>query len=159
MGFRGLREALHRASIVDVEPDNSNFNNLDELGGNFEGDGVEDLTILEEETRQVVVEMVDSMEFKVMSLPSSPNILPVVTYEGHTIYKSTLVSQLNGNHFLSKYRLTRVHNSIYFNKTDDYIASSYSTSSMMLGLGSDCGVFFLHCNSQSSSVSAAVQWT
>ena len=65
-----LREVLYMASIVDVEDYNSNSNNLDELGNNFEGDGVEDLTILEEETRQVVVKMVDSMEFQVMSCGS-----------------------------------------------------------------------------------------
>jgi hypothetical protein len=75
---------------------------LDELDGNFEGDGVEDLTILEEETRQVVIKMVDSMDLHVISQTSSPNILPIVSYEGHTIYKSIFVSQLNGNHFLSK---------------------------------------------------------
>ena len=67
-----LHEALHIASIVDVELDNNNSNNLDELEGHFEGDGVEDLTILEEETRQVVVEMVDSMEFQVMFQPCLP---------------------------------------------------------------------------------------
>ena len=154
-----LREALDIASIIDVELVNSNSNNLDELEGNFEGGGVEDLTILEEETRQVVIEMVDSMELQVMSQTSSPNIVPIVTYEGHTIYKSTLVSQLNGNPFLSKDRLTRVRNSIYFNNADDYIAASSSISSMMLGLGSDCGVFFLQCNSQSSSITAAIQRT
>ena len=77
-----------------------------------------------------------------MSQPSSTHIQLVVTYEGHTIYKSTLVSQLNGNHFLSEDRLTRVRNSIYFNNANDYIATSSSTSLMMLGLGSDCGVLF-----------------
>jgi hypothetical protein len=121
---------------------NSISNNLDELDGNFEGDGVEDLTILEEETHQVVIKMVDSMELHVISQTSSPNILPIVSYEGHTIYKSIFVSQLNGNHFLSKDRLTRDRNSINFNNADDYIAASSSTSSMMLGLGSDCGFFF-----------------
>jgi hypothetical protein len=85
-----LHETLDIASIIDVELDNSNSNNLDELEGNFEEGGVEDLTMLEEETRQVVIEMVDSMKLQVMSRTSFPNILPIVTYEGHTIYKSTL---------------------------------------------------------------------
>ena len=69
-----LHEALDIASIIDVELDDNNSNNLDELEGKFEGDG--DLTILEEETRQVVIEMIDSRELQMMSQTSSPNILP-----------------------------------------------------------------------------------
>lgn len=136
-----LREALDVASTIDVELDNNISNNLDELKGNFEGDKVEDLTILEEKTRQVVIEMVDSMKLQVMSQASSSNILPIITYEERTIYKSTLVSQLNENHFISKPRLTRVCNSIYFNNAHDYITTFCSTSLMMFGLGLDYGFF------------------
>ena len=75
-----LCKALHIASIVDVKLENSNSNNLDKLEGNFEEDKVEDLTILEEITCQVVVEMVDLMAFLVMSQLSYPNILPIGTY-------------------------------------------------------------------------------
>lgn len=60
------------------------------------------MTVLEEETRQVMAEMLDSMELQVASQASSPNILPIVIYKGHTIYKSILVAQLNVNPFLSK---------------------------------------------------------
>ena len=72
--------------------------------------------------------------------PSS-KVLPIVTFQGHSIYKSTLVSQLNGNPYLSNDRLTRMRNSIYFNNSDDYLAASSSTTSMLLGLGSDVGVY------------------
>lgn len=111
--YEVLHKALDVASIIDVELDNNKFNNFDELEGNFEEDRVEDLTILEEETRQVVVEMVDSMELQVMSQASSSNILPIVTYKGHIIHKSTMVSQLNENLFISKNQLTRVCDLIY----------------------------------------------
>ena len=33
-------------------------------------------------------------------------------------------------------------NSIYFNNSDDYLAVASSTTSMLLGLGSDVGVYF-----------------
>ena len=66
-GDSDLCETLHIASIVDVELDNSNSNNLDELDGSFEGDGVEDLTILRIKTRQIVVGMVYPMVFQVIS--------------------------------------------------------------------------------------------
>ena len=61
-----LRKALDAASTAEIDLDNSSSNNLDELEGDFEGDGVEDLTMLEEETRQVVVEMLDSMEVQMI---------------------------------------------------------------------------------------------
>jgi hypothetical protein len=53
------------------------------------------------------------------------------------------VSELNGNPYLSKDRLTRFRNSIYFNNAEDYLSAASSSSTMLLGLGSDCGVFFL----------------
>ena len=68
-------------------------------------------------------------------------IFATVTYI--SIYKSTLVSELNGNNFISKDQLTRVRNSIYSNNADNYTTTSYSISLMMLGFGSDCGVFFV----------------
>jgi hypothetical protein len=69
-----------------------------------------------------------------------------VQYSGHKIYKSTLVSQLNGNPFLSKDRLTRVHNSIFFNNSDDYLVATNSENSCLLGVGSDCIMYFVRRN-------------
>ena len=79
---------------------------------------------------------------KVSSSPPSSKVLPIVTFQGHSIYKSTLVSQLNGIPYLSKDRLTRMNNVIYFNNSHDYLAAFSSTTSMLLGLGSDVGVYF-----------------
>jgi len=62
-------------------------------------------------------------------------VIPFVKCVGYNIYKSTLVSQLNANPFLSKDRLTRVKNSIYFNNSNDYISASSSTKTILLGLG------------------------
>jgi hypothetical protein len=58
---------------------------------------------------------------------------------------------------LSKDRLTWVRNSIYFNNANDYIVATNSKNTCMLGLVSNCVVFFV-CGSvdgQSSIVHAA----
>ena len=88
---------------------------------------------------------------------SNLKIQSVVQYNGQTIYKSTLVADLNGNPFLSKDRLTRIKNSVYFNNADDYLSAANSSTTALLGLGSDCGVYFLQSASlnQSSAVKAA----
>jgi hypothetical protein len=74
---------------------------------------------------------------------------------GKVVYKSTLVNELNGNPFLSKDRLTRIHNSIYFNNSEDYLSAATSNSTCLLGLGSDYGVFFVE--SQSRAVGSATK--
>jgi hypothetical protein len=58
------------------------------------------------------------------------------------MYKSTLVSQLNGNLLLFKDRSTQVKNSIYFNNSDDYLHSGTLEYTCLIEIGSDCGVFF-----------------
>lgn len=120
----------------------SNSNPDDVLEADLEGDDGTCLSQLEEETKNVFAEVINDHEVQVSSSSQPAKILPVVTYEGHSIYKSTLVSQLNGNPYLSKDRLTRMKNSIYFNNSDDYLAAASSTSSMLLGLGCDVGVYF-----------------
>ena len=115
------------------------------------------LQALEEETRNVFVEILTDHKVQVPLGTLPRKIVPLVTYEGHSIYKSTLVSQLNGNPYLSKDRLTRMKNSIYFNNSDDYVAAASSTTSMLMGLGSDVGVYFKdeRNNVRSSSVRGA----
>lgn len=68
---------------------------------------------VEQETRDVITELLNESEEQVRPPAVSVKILPYVMYGGKTIYKSTLVSQLNANPFLSKDRLTRVKNSIF----------------------------------------------
>jgi hypothetical protein len=66
----------------------------------------------------------------------------VVKYSGKLLHKSTLVSELNGNPCLSKDRLTRIRNFVYFNNAEDYLSTSSLSSTCLVGLGTDCGVYF-----------------
>ena len=45
-------------------------------------------------------------------------------------------------------------NSIYFNNSNDYLATSSSTTFMLLGLGSDVGVYFKDMRGSASTVKA-----
>ncbi|MCO5581472.1 hypothetical protein L7F22_035357 [Adiantum nelumboides] len=56
------------------------------------------------------------------------------------MFKSTLVRQLNGNPILSKNRLTRVCQRIYYSKKEKDQATSNDN---LFGIGSDCAVFFV----------------
>lgn len=119
------------------------------------------LRVAEEECRHAISEMLDEAEPRQPGMSdcesSNLKIMPVVQYNGQTIYKSTLVADLNGNPFLSKDRLTRIKNSVYFNNADDYLSAANSSTTALLGLGSDCGVYFVQSASlnQSSAVKAA----
>lgn len=56
-------------------------------------------------------------EMQIETQSSSSKIVHVIQNDGHSIFKSTLVGQLNGNPFLSKDRLARVRNSIHYKFT------------------------------------------
>ena len=71
------------------------------------------------------------------------------------MFKSTLVSELNGNPFLSKDRLTRVQNSIYLNNVEEYMSAANSEKTCLLGLGSDYAVYFVS-NPVGAQTSAAL---
>ncbi|KAL3687171.1 hypothetical protein R1sor_013480 [Riccia sorocarpa] len=66
---------------------------------------------------------------------------PMVVYEGHNIYKATLVSQLLGNPTLSKDRLTRIKQSIYFNGVKPKPRQD-GVPVCIMDIGSDCAVLF-----------------
>lgn len=122
-------------------------------------DDVDPIIVAEMETRDVLAEMLSTHENQIVSKVAPPKVIPVVEYRGHQIFKATLVSQLNANPFLSKDRLTRVRNSVYFNNSDDYLSAASSSSTCLLGLGSDCGVYFVQRSSTtvSSTVKAAAR--
>ena len=105
-------------------------------------DYVDEVGKVENVVCDVLRKMLDVDDDQVLTTLVQQKISSIVTYEGHSIYKSTLVSQLNGNPLLSKDRLTRVINSIYFNNNDDYLIAASSCTTMLLGLGSDVGVYF-----------------
>ena len=91
---------------------------------NLEEDAVEDclpdhLTSLQDEARDVVSDLLNGAEGQVSQPESSQPIEATISVDGHCIYKSTLVSQLNGSTFLSKDRLARIKHSIEFNNHDN----------------------------------------
>ena len=52
----------------------------------------------------------------------------------------------------------RVQNSVYFNNAEDYLSAIASTTTMLVGLGSDCGVFFAQShNAGTTSTIRAIQ--
>lgn len=69
------------------------------------------------------------------------------------IYKSMLVSRLNGNQFLSKDRMTWIMHSIHFNDHDDYLTVAASSITCLLGIELSCSFYwsnarqhhFLYC--------------
>ena len=117
------------------------------VGFSIFDDGVDPLVLAKSERRDAIADMLNDHE----PLPNTEgqgsnnknSISQVVEYVGKFIFKSTLVSELNGNPFLSKDRLTCIRNSIYFNNAEDYLSAASSQNSYLLGLGSDCSVFFV----------------
>lgn len=135
----------------------ANSGAVEELEDEIIDDGLDAQAVLEDETRDAVADVLNAHENQVSSRAAPPKIVPIVEYAGYTIFKSTLVSQLNGNPFLSKDHLTKVKHSMYFNNHDDYITVANSSNTCLLGLGSDCGIFFVQraSTTRASTVKAA----
>jgi hypothetical protein len=128
-----------------------------ETSDNAEVEGEADATcLLENEARDAIRSMLDEHERQLEDIPRPQTVIPYVTYSGNVIYKSTLVSQLNGNPFLSKDRLTRVRNSVYFNNSEDYVSAANLSSTCLLGLGCDCVVYFMQRPSTTMTSAARV---
>jgi hypothetical protein len=68
--------------------------------------------------------------------------LPTIEVDGQSIYKSTLVSQLDDNIFLSKDRLARIKHSIQFYNYDNCLQARSSCGSNFLSIGSNRGMHF-----------------
>ena len=115
-------------------------------GGHLEediDDGMRALTVLESETRDIVADMLNDHEEYVSALPVPVKLEAFVSFDGNWIFKSILVGQLNGNPFLSKDKLTRVKQSLYFNNNENYLNAAQSGNACFVGIGSDVGVFFV----------------
>lgn len=106
-------------------------------------DGQDAGVVLEGEVRDAISCMLSAHKEQVTTTPSLARINPTIDFAGHTIYKSTLVSQLNGNPFLSKDRVTRVKHSMYFDNHENYATAAACSSTCLLGIGSNCGVYFV----------------
>ena len=105
-------------------------------------DGADSMIIVDSKTRDAISEMLDFHEEHVGASSVDTKVIPIVQFNGHNIYKSTLVGQLNGNLFLSKDSLTRVKNSMYFNNSEAYLSAAESSSACLVGIGSDVGVHY-----------------
>jgi hypothetical protein len=104
-----------------------------------------DVAIIELETQHVISDMLDEIENQFLVDGGYENaIYPIVEYQGNKIYKSMLINQLNANPFLSKDRLTCVRKSMYFNNSNAYLIVASFNNTCLLGLGNDCGVYFVH---------------
>ena len=128
------------------------FNPNEVLEYDIDRDDLATMSILEEKTWYVFVKLLIKQEVQVSNRPPSLKVIRVVPFQTHSIYKSTLVSQLNRNPYLSKNRLTRMKNFIYFNNSNDYLVASSSIMFMLLGLGSDVGVYFKDMRGSASTM-------
>lgn len=149
-----IRHTLQQATSLEEEGDTV-VPNQTHLESELFDDGQDIGMVAEGEVRDAIADMLNTHEEQVIAVAAPPSIVPVVEFGGHFIYKSTLVSQLNGNPFLSKDRLTRVKHSMYFNNHDDYLSAAASSSTCLLGIGSDCGVYFVQ--NSTTTVSSTVK--
>ncbi|KAL3682655.1 hypothetical protein R1sor_000677 [Riccia sorocarpa] len=106
-------------------------------------DGADDLAVIGHETRHVMSEVLQQVSLEEEHVKKYD---PMVVYDGHSIYKATLVIQLVGNPTLSKDRLTRIKQSIYFNGVK-HKPRVDGVPVCILDIGSDCAVLF---NSEST---------
>lgn len=93
-----------------------------------------------------MTDVLNSAEVQILENQGGPKIQPTVEANGHCIFKSTLVSQLNGNNFLSKDRLARIKHNIQFNNHDNCVRAGMSLGTGLLSIGSNCAVHFVHQN-------------
>ncbi|KAL2632485.1 hypothetical protein R1flu_003964 [Riccia fluitans] len=73
--------------------------------------------------------------------PTNRKVGPMVSYEGHEMYKASLVSLLVGNPILSKDCLTCIKQSLYFNGVKPKPRVD-GVPVCIMDVGSDCAVFF-----------------
>ncbi|KAL2634896.1 hypothetical protein R1flu_006375 [Riccia fluitans] len=104
-----------------------------------EGDETNDLEVYGHEVRHV---MSETMSILLMEhAPTKKKVDPMVSYEGHQMYKASLVSLLVGNPTLSKDRLTRIKQSVYFNGVKPKPRVD-GVPVCIMDVGSDCTVLF-----------------
>lgn len=127
-----MREVV-AASSSSIEESSIPHAIVEELENEVVDDGLDLQAVVEDKTRNGLVDVMNAHEIQVSSRVAPPKVLLVVEYGGHTILKSALVSQLNGNPFLS----------MYFNNHDNYITAATSSSTCLLRLGSDSGIYFV----------------
>jgi len=98
----------------------------DYIEDNIVDDGPDHLASLYKETYDAIINVLNRVELEVTMIQVNAKIEPTVHVDGHYIYKSTLVLQLNDNNFFSK----------------DWLAG-LSSGARLLCIGLDYGVHFV----------------
>jgi hypothetical protein len=86
-------------NALDYDNVDSNSNPCMEGDVDIVEDGASNLLVVESETRDAMSEMLNLEEPQISTILPIDKVIPFVEYDGHKIYKSTLVSQLNANPF------------------------------------------------------------
>ncbi|KAL2643816.1 hypothetical protein R1flu_011403 [Riccia fluitans] len=121
-----IPEATRAPSTMEVDMD-------------AKGDETNDLEVYGHEACHVMSETMSTVLME--HAPTNRKMDPMVSYEGHEMYKAFLVNLLVGNPTLSKDRLTRIKQSVYFNvvkpkpRVDGVLMC-------IMDVGSDCVVLF-----------------
>ncbi|KAL3678663.1 hypothetical protein R1sor_021619 [Riccia sorocarpa] len=121
-------------------------------------DAEDDLPFVGHETRHVMTEVLN----EVLSTEPTSKVDPMVSHEGHPVYKASLVSLLVGNPTLSKDRLSRIKQTIFFNGVKPK-ARVPGVPVCILDVGSDCAVLFDHAGEGTTTrgrrVLPAIAWS
>ncbi|KAL2630889.1 hypothetical protein R1flu_015575 [Riccia fluitans] len=104
-----------------------------------EGDETNDLEVYGHEARHVMSKTMSTLLME--HAPTNRKVDPMVSYEGHEMYKASLVSLLVGNPTLSKDCLTRIKQSVYFNSVKPKPRVD-GVPVCIMDVGSDCAVLF-----------------
>ncbi|KAL2642793.1 hypothetical protein R1flu_010380 [Riccia fluitans] len=110
-----------------------------EVDVDAEGDETNDLEVYGHETCHVMSETMSTLLME--HAPTKRKVDPMVSYEGHQMYKASLVSLLVGNPTLSKDHLTRIKKSVYFNGLKPKSRED-GVPVCIMDIGSDCVVLF-----------------
>ncbi|KAL3689330.1 hypothetical protein R1sor_015639 [Riccia sorocarpa] len=100
-------------------------------------DEADDLSFLGHETQHVMTEVLS----EVLASESGCKVEPMVSHEDHQIYKASLVSLLVSNPSLSKDRLARIKQFVFFNGVKPK-ARIARVLVCIMDVGSDCAVLF-----------------
>ncbi|KAL2631576.1 hypothetical protein R1flu_016262 [Riccia fluitans] len=104
-----------------------------------EGDETNDLEVYGHEARHVMSETMSTLLME--HAPINRKVDPMVSYEGHEMYKASLVSLLVGNPTLSKDHLTRIKKSVYFYGVKPKLRVD-GVPVCIMDVRSDCAVLF-----------------
>lgn len=83
-------------------------------------DDVDAVTIIEGEACHAICELLNGHEDPIIPISILFAVVSIIQFDGNRTFKFTLVLQLSNNPFLSKDRLARIKNIIYYN-SEDYL--------------------------------------